>query len=188
MLKIFCALLCLTPLWAKQVETGLERLIQGSKQYASEQEDCALEEHEPFCAILSCSDARVPPELILGQEVGDVFVVRVAGNVVTPATQESLGYAIKELKVPTIVVMGHENCGAVKGVVKGELKRGILVRMIRRAIRKEKDVTKAIKTNAIYQAEQLRKAFPGNDVEFIPAYYNVDTCQFEVLDDLYLND
>ncbi len=71
----------------------------------------------PFAVILSCSDSRVPPELIFDQGLGGLFVVRVAGNTVTRAGLESIDYAVSQLGTPLIMVLGHEGCGAVKGAV-----------------------------------------------------------------------
>ena len=71
----------------------------------------------PFAVIVSCSDSRVPPELIFDQGLGDLFVIRVAGNTVTRAGLESVGYAIDNLGTNLIMVLGHEGCGAVKGAL-----------------------------------------------------------------------
>ncbi|HEY2525749.1 MAG TPA: carbonic anhydrase [Candidatus Binataceae bacterium] len=71
----------------------------------------------PFAVILSCSDSRVPPELIFDQGLGDLFVVRVAGNTVTRAGLESIDYAVSHLGTNLIMVLGHESCGAVKGAL-----------------------------------------------------------------------
>lgn len=73
----------------------------------------------PFAVILSCSDSRVPPELLFDQALGDLFVVRVAGNVVSPVELGSVEYAVEHLKTPLIVVLGHEECGAVTAAVQG---------------------------------------------------------------------
>lgn len=77
----------------------------------------------PFASILSCADSRTAPEILFNQGLGDLFIVRVAGNVVTATEQGSIEYAAAELKSPLVVVMGHSSCGAVKaaiGAVKGE--------------------------------------------------------------------
>lgn len=71
----------------------------------------------PFAAILTCADSRVPPEIIFNQGLGDLFVVRVAGNIADPATLGSLEYAAEHLGVSLIVVMGHSHCGAVKSAL-----------------------------------------------------------------------
>jgi carbonic anhydrase len=68
----------------------------------------------PFAAVVTCSDSRVPPEIIFDRGIGDLFVVRVAGNILEPAGLGSLVYAVRHLDCRLIVVMGHESCGAVK--------------------------------------------------------------------------
>ncbi|MFO0888125.1 MAG: carbonic anhydrase [Isosphaeraceae bacterium] len=68
---------------------------------------------QPFATILACSDSRVPPELVFDQGFGDLFVIRVAGNVVADDVVGSIGYALRHLKTRLVVVMGHEGCGAV---------------------------------------------------------------------------
>lgn len=67
----------------------------------------------PFAVLVSCSDSRVPPEVLFGRGLGDLFPIRVAGNTVSPEGQGSIEYAVAELGVPLVVVMGHERCGAV---------------------------------------------------------------------------
>lgn len=79
-------------------------------------ENAAHGQH-PFALILSCADSRVPPEVVFDQGLGDLFVVRVAGNVCTPEECGSVEYAIGHLHVPLIVVMGHTKCGAVSAAV-----------------------------------------------------------------------
>ncbi len=74
----------------------------------------------PYAAVLCCSDSRVPPEIIFDQALGDIFVVRVAGNVLDDAALGSLEYAVEHLRVPLVVVLGHEKCGAVQAAVSGE--------------------------------------------------------------------
>jgi carbonic anhydrase len=79
------------------------------------------EGQNPVAAIVGCADSRVPPELLFDQGVGDLFVVRVAGNVVGGAgatVKGSIEYAVAELNVPLVLVLGHSNCGAVKAAVK----------------------------------------------------------------------
>lgn len=71
----------------------------------------------PFAVILSCSDSRVPPELIFDQGLGGLFVVRVAGNTVTRAGLESIDYGVDHLGANLIMVLGHDSCGAVKGAL-----------------------------------------------------------------------
>lgn len=74
---------------------------------------------KPFAIVLTCSDSRVPPELIFDQGLGNIFVIRTAGNVVDPVAIGSIEYGAEHLKAPLIVVMGHESCGAVKATILG---------------------------------------------------------------------
>lgn len=78
----------------------------------------------PFAVILSCSDSRVPPEVIFDQGLGDIFTIRNAGNVIDTSTLGSIEYGAEHLKIPLIVVLGHEKCGAVKSTVDGEEAKG----------------------------------------------------------------
>lgn len=77
----------------------------------------------PFAVVLGCSDSRVPTEIIYDQRAGDLFVVRIAGNVVEAGTLGSIEYAIRHLKTRVVVVMGHEGCGAVKAAMLDEAER-----------------------------------------------------------------
>src|SRR5262252_6653139 len=85
-----------------------------------------VDRQEPFAGFLSCADSRVPVELIFDQTIGQIFVTRVAGNLVTPEIIASLEYAVAVLGVEVILVLGHTNCGAVKaaltaGAVPGQI-------------------------------------------------------------------
>lgn len=83
----------------------------------AQRERVAQEGQRPFAAILSCSDSRVPSELLFDVGLGDLFVVRVAGHSLDKVVTQSLQYAAEILEVKTIFVMGHQNCGAVTGAV-----------------------------------------------------------------------
>jgi len=78
----------------------------------------------PFAVIVSCADSRVPPEILFDQSLGDLFVIRVAGNVMTPVELGSVEYAVEHLKTPLVIVLGHEQCGAVTATVQGGETRG----------------------------------------------------------------
>ena len=105
-------------------------LIEGNVRFTSgkllskdlsstRREDLMRNGQHPFAVIVSCSDSRVPPELLFDQALGDLFVVRVAGNVVAPVELGSIEYAVEHLKTPLVVVLGHEECGAVTAAVQG---------------------------------------------------------------------
>ena len=107
---------------------ALKALLEGNARWAegksvhphsdlARRTSVAKEGQKPFAAILSCADSRVPPELLFDQGVGDLFAVRVAGNSIDQLGLQSLEYAVNHLGVETIMVLGHQNCGAVKGAV-----------------------------------------------------------------------
>ncbi len=72
---------------------------------------------QPFAVVVGCSDSRVPPELLFGRGLGELFVIRVAGNTVDLAAEGSIEYAVAELGAPLVMVLGHERCGAVSAAV-----------------------------------------------------------------------
>ena len=111
-------------------ERSLAELIEGNARFAAgtglhPRQDArrrkeVLEKGQyPFAAVVACSDSRVPPELVFDQGLGDLFVVRAAGNLLDDLGIASLEYAAAHLGVPLIVVMGHSKCGAVTAAVKG---------------------------------------------------------------------
>ena len=106
----------------KMLLEGNERFIAG-KQTAdlsiSRRDELTTSGQHPFAVIICCSDSRVPPELIFDQGLGDLFIIRTAGNVVDDVALGSIEYGAEHLGVPLIVVLGHENCGAVKATVDG---------------------------------------------------------------------
>ncbi|MBL9119328.1 MAG: carbonic anhydrase [Phycisphaerae bacterium] len=108
-------------------DESLRRLIEGNARFAHNMDDLTKRDvqrraelaggQHPFAIILSCADSRVPPELVFDQELGDLFVVRVAGNTADDASLGSIEYAVDHLGSKLIVVMGHSKCGAVKAAV-----------------------------------------------------------------------
>jgi carbonic anhydrase len=122
-------------------EKALERLKAGNARFVAdkpvakevgEQRRKELAKGQrPFAVVLTCSDSRVGPELIFDQGLGELFVIRVAGNVTDPAVVGSIEYAVAELKAPLIVVLGHEECGAVKAALAGKDLPGDLGKLIK---------------------------------------------------------
>lgn len=105
------------PALAPAAGPSVERLIDGNLAFRksvprSEIEALAHEQH-PFAVVVSCSDSRVPPELIFDQGLGDLFVVRTAGNIVGEYELGSIEYAVANLHTPVIIVLGHDECGAI---------------------------------------------------------------------------
>jgi carbonic anhydrase len=109
-------------------DEALQRLMEGNKHYvenkltnAAKSDSSAraslAKSQKPYAVILTCSDSRVPPEMIFDKGLGELFVVRVAGNVPDPIVLGSIEYAAEHLGSPLIMVLGHERCGAVKATV-----------------------------------------------------------------------
>jgi carbonic anhydrase len=112
-------------------EAALGRLMAGNKRFVAGQmtayeHDLAIlkqntvEKQEPFAAVLSCADSRVPVELIFDESIGHIFVTRIAGNVITPEIVASLEYGAAALGTKALLVMGHAGCGAVKATLQGK--------------------------------------------------------------------
>jgi carbonic anhydrase len=104
---------------------GNTRFVRGESHFASVPSEVLAElakEQRPYAMILGCSDSRVPPELIFGTGLGELFVVRVAGNLLSPEVAGSLQYAAVHLHTPLLVVLGHEGCGAIKAALSARAK------------------------------------------------------------------
>lgn len=107
----------------KMLMEGNQRFVEGKTSHPSlmsEAKDKLIEKQTPFATILSCSDSRVPPELIFDQGVGQLFVVRDAGNVVSSIEMDSIEFAVAHLKTPLVLVLGHQNCGAVQATLQDQ--------------------------------------------------------------------
>lgn len=103
------------------LKAGNRRYVQGGdlqvvEAVARRREDLARGQ-TPAAVILGCSDSRVPPEMVFDQGLGELFVIRVAGNIATPTQLASVEYAVRELGVRLIVVLGHSGCGAVRATL-----------------------------------------------------------------------
>lgn len=96
---------------------AMEEKVEHPNYFQESKMQALAEKQEPFAVIVACSDSRVSPEILFDQGIGDLFVVRVAGNVVGDIELESIHYAVTQLKTSIILVMGHENCGAVSAVL-----------------------------------------------------------------------
>ncbi|KGQ20582.1 Carbonic anhydrase [Lysobacter dokdonensis DS-58] len=104
----------------RRLKAGNARFLAGQARFPTVQKEIlanlAKGQH-PFATILGCSDSRVPPELVFDASFGELFVIRVAGNVIDPAIAGSLQYAGVHLHTPLLVVLGHEGCGAVEAAI-----------------------------------------------------------------------
>ncbi len=180
-------------------DQALQRLIEGNQRFVNgkrenpHQDRTRLTEvakaQNPFAAILSCADSRVPSEIIFDQGFGDLFVCRVAGNISTPEEIGSLEFGSLILGSKIIMVMGHERCGAVDATLKGSQvpgRIGSLIDAIKPAIKNLKDQTsdrleKAIKANVLFQVEKLKTSpvisqlIQEGKLKVVGGYYDLDT-------------
>jgi carbonic anhydrase len=159
---------------------ALQRLMEGNARYrrgeagnaanlAERRSACAEAQH-PVAAVLGCSDSRVPPQLVFDQAPGDLFTTRVAGHVASGAVTASIEFAVQELGVPLVLVLGHSRCGAVAAclldeVASAEGKLGDLLEAIAPAVDRARRtpgdlLERAIRFNVEHVVEQLRSSEP----------------------------
>lgn len=186
--------------------SALERLLIGNQRFVQHQlnhprQDAsrmqAVAKHQsPFAAILSCADSRVTPEIIFDQGIGDLFVVRVAGNIAVMEEIASEEYAVVNLKTPLIMVLGHERCGAVIATLNGKPLPGVMSSLIDAiqpaTIQAQAEpgdpLTNAIKANVKLQVERLKKsavlaqAMGKGQLNIVGAYYELGTGAVRLLD------
>jgi carbonic anhydrase len=174
----------------QKLKAGNERFVSQQvstgKPTAARREETAESQH-PFAIVLGCADSRTSPEIIFDQNLGDLFVVRTAGNLVDDHALGSIEYAVGHLGARLIVVLGHERCGAVKAAVESATAPGHIESLVRdiqpavQAARKEQGdlLTNAIHENATLMAEKIRiHAKLGDhagEVRIVTGYYNLDT-------------
>jgi carbonic anhydrase len=153
----------------------------------------------PFAIIVSCSDSRVPPEIVFDQGLGDLFVIRVAGNVIDDHSLGSIEYAVDHLAVRLVVVLGHQRCGAVKAAkdtiaAKTEAPAHIqsLVTAIQPAVEAtvHGDLETTVKANVKDVLQALRSSTPvlkpkvdSGELRVLGAYYTLDTGAVSFLDE-----
>jgi carbonic anhydrase len=181
-------------------ESGLERLIAGNKRYMADKTICPARHQErriashskqkPFAIVLGCSDSRVSPELVFDQGVGDVFVVRDAGNIVGDSELDSINYSAIYNNSSVIIVLGHENCGAVTAVLEDQTADiQHIAKHIERALEgKPLTLDKAVEENIRYGVEMIKKSPPiaerikTGKVMVVGAYYHLKTGEVTLLD------
>ncbi len=178
-------------------DAALQTLMDGNRRFhehrlTSFDEDLAIlkertvDKQEPYAAILSCADSRVPVELVFDQTIGHLFVTRVAGNVAVSTVIASLEYGAAVLGTKVILVLGHANCGAVKAAMSGKAVPGQISRLfaaLQPAVAEAHgNLEDAIKANARIQARLLTTASPvlaklvkTNDLKIVAGYYALDT-------------
>lgn len=179
-------------------EKALEKLKAGNKNFVADKLDGQLQDssrrksltggQNPYAIILSCADSRVVPELAFDTGLGEIFVIRVAGNVANTSTTASIEYAVAHLGVKLIVVLGHESCGAVTAAIGGGDNGYNLNHLLAHispaiAASRKKDVNSVVKKNARMTCNDLanrsaiiKKATEKKGgLQIVPAYYNLGT-------------
>ncbi len=181
---------------------ALQRLLEGNQRFAASRfqhrikhrnarRNCSAV-NNPFAVIVGCSDSRIPPEVIFSLRLGDIFVIRTAGNVLDDVGLGSLEYSVEHLRVPLILVLGHENCGAVTAALQGGGSAWTSRQPSHRhqpAVSREPRKTQtgnmlenAIKANMTRIVEQIKttepilsRAVQDGSLEVIRAYYQLAT-------------
>jgi len=191
--------------YPKTPEEAIARLKEGNARFINDQSAhpnrddnrkiVQAQKQTPFASIMGCSDSRVPSEIIFDQGLGDLFIVRTAGQAPAIASFGSLEFSVAVLGVKVIVVVGHEKCGAVAGAIgTAKLPGHIedLVNIIRPGIKefigKPEKLEEAGKANVLAEVEALKKLDPilsqylkEGKIKIIPAYYHLETGQVEFL-------
>ena len=193
---------------------ALQRLLDGNKRYveskmrACGEANAAAREklarsQKPYAVILSCSDSRVPPEIIFDKGLGEIFVVRVAGNVPDPIVLGSIEYAAEHLGSQLVMVLGHERCGAVTAAVeaKGEPEGniGAIIKAIAPAVKQAKteykgkekselvetainDNVRLVAANLTKQSSVLEHFVKQRKVKIVAAKYDLDDGKVTLLE------
>lgn len=186
------------------IEEVVQRLKTGNSRFVEDQLDGKLQNssrrddlvggQQPFAIILSCADSRVVPELAFDTGLGELFVVRVAGNVANNSSIASMEYAVAHCGSQVIVVLGHQSCGAVTAAIAGGdngHNLNHLLSHITPAISASPEgaaVNDVVKTNASMTAQALldrssiiREFVESGKVKILPAYYNLDSGKVDFL-------
>lgn len=181
----------------QRLSAGNQRFVEDKldgKLQNSERRDTLTSGQAPYAIVLSCADSRVVPELAFDTGLGELFVVRVAGNIANSSSMASIEYAVAHCGSTVIVVLGHQSCGAVTAAIAGGdngYNLNHLLSHITPAISASEEgaaVNDVVKKNAMLTAEELKSrsdiignAVKAGTVEIIPAYYNLDSGKVDFL-------
>ena len=174
---------------------ALQKLKEGNLRYLGAttnagdvsrelREQTVTKGQRPYAVIVSCADSRVIPEAIFSAGLGELFVVRIAGNVIDDHALGSIEYAVEHLGTQLVVVMGHTHCGAVTAALhsnSGYVKS--ITDEIKHAIGRETNTDKASALNALHSADKIKKSLPlPGSVTVCGALYHTDTGRVDFLD------
>jgi carbonic anhydrase len=179
---------------------GNRRFVNGESQHPNQSAERRLavaKGQKPFAVVVTCSDSRVCPEILFDQGLGDLFVIRVAGNTIGNLELGSIEYAVEHLEAHLVIVVGHERCGAVDAAIKGGHLPGHIGELTT-PIKPAVDATKgykgdivdaAVRHNAKYVAENLKvreslikELIAKGEVKVLGARYDLDSGLIEILD------
>ncbi|MCC5613366.1 carbonic anhydrase [Nostoc sp. CHAB 5834] len=178
---------------------GNQRFIHQKRKYPEQSLErlrLVAKAQYPFAAILGCADSRVPAEIVFDQGLGDLFVVRVAGNVVSDTVIGSLEYSTAVLGSQLIVILGHKRCGAVAEAIKNEPlpgRIGLIIEGIKPSVERVKlrtgdNMQNAVIANIQYQAEKLQESSTILDkfiregkLKIVGACYDIDTGKVNII-------
>lgn len=187
------------------LKEGNGRYVSGAVKHPNQEQarrsETAAGGQHPYATVLGCSDSRVPVEILFDSGVGDIFVIRVAGNIADKDETGTIEYGVDHLGTPLVVVLGHSKCGAVTATVQGAAVHGNiehLVQHIKPAVAKAKAgspgasgdalVNEAIKANVWQVIEDLFKTSPvlrekaqASQVKVVGAIYNIETAKIDWL-------
>ena len=184
----------------KKLKAGNDRFVAeklAEKDIGAKRRITLAKGQHPFAIILTCADSRVAPELVFDQGLGDLFVLRVAGNITDSSVLGSIEYAVEHLHVGLIAVVGHEKCGAVAAAVEGGHLEGNLGELIKKVhtgdrLPEEKSaaISAGVLANAAYHARQMTekstvlKEFAGSQrIKIVAGVYSLSTGKVEWIDD-----
>lgn len=177
-------------------DAALQRLMEGNKRFMHDKTICpernqerrlaTLEKQKPFAIVVGCSDSRIPPEFAFDQGIGDMFVVRIAGNVVSKLEIDSVEYSVLHNDSSIIMVLGHQNCGAVTAVMQNDTKDiESIAELIKPALynanHQKMTLEQAIVTNVKNSVERIKrsrvisKLIKEGKISVVGAYYSLET-------------
>lgn len=183
----------------KILKDGNKRFISGKLEHPNHCEESRKSlaaGQEPIATVLTCADSRVPPVDIFDQGLGDLFVVRVAGNVIGDHSLGSIEYAVKHLHTPLVVVMGHSSCGAIGAVASGAALEGHIATLgpaIQTAIKNIKgdegdlvnnasrELARQISAKIAHAEPIVAELVKSGAVKIVPAYYDLMSGEVEFL-------
>jgi len=185
----------------RRLAAGNERFMRGEARFPTVQKEILADlakGQQPYATILGCSDSRVPPELVFDAGFGELFILRVAGNVVSPEIMGTLQYAGVHLRTPLFVVLGHEGCGAVNAALaakwRGARERARIAQLLDNILPGLRDVgpdrlDAAVEANVRWSMHQLLETPEAQErleegvMKLVGAIYELQTGRVRFLDD-----